>query len=323
MGKIEIQEIEKRQKNILVKKFKPYKVIEKKKNYFSFINEAFRRLKKRISTIFSPIFDKIKKIGGAILAPLVLVMRWTILPLAKTVLKMGGALFKGIGLLGKGMIKALKFFRVDKLIKGVYHAFLDIGKMVGTAVKNTFLAFVMTPAGAYTVGFILGFLWTKITNRFKGGGFMDTIRNMKDAAVDFIKPTFRAFSNLFFGIFDNYIKPVIDFFAPIVKPAVSAVRGILEWILGHKALVTTILTLCPVIEQILSLSMLCKKAFRIAGSPLAGLIAAGIIAVYYGIQGIFKWRKDEDFRLAKGKSKLYSEFTGANEIAIKGLGQED
>lgn len=145
-----------------MKKFKPYKVIEKKKNYFSFINEAFRRLKKRISTIFSPIFDKIKKIGGAILGPLVLVMRWTILPLAKTVLKMGGALFKGIGLLGKGMIKALKFFRVDKLIKGVYHAFLDIGKMVGTAVKNTFLAFVMTPAGAYTVGFILGFLWGKL-----------------------------------------------------------------------------------------------------------------------------------------------------------------
>lgn len=293
--------------------------MKKSKNYFLFINAAFIKLKKKISGIFSPIFDSIKKIGGFVLKPFALVLKWTILPLANVVLKIGGALFKGIGLLGKGLFKTLKFFRVDKLVKGVYHMFLDIGKMVGKAVKNTLVAFLMTPAGAYAAGFILGFLWKKITGGQGGKGIVDLVKKIKDNVIGFVEPAFRAVTNMFFKIFDTYVKPVIIFFKPIAKTSV----GILQWLFDNKPLVSTILALCPVIEQILSIVGPCRRVFKAAGSPLAGLIAAGIIAVYYGLKGIFAWYKDEDFRLAKGKGITLHKIADPSQIAIKGMSQDD
>ncbi len=265
------------------------------------------------------MFDSIKKIGGFVLKPFALVLKWTILPLANVVLKIGGALFKGIGLLGKGLFKTLKFFRVDKLVKGVYHTFLDIGKMVGKAVKNTLVAFLMTPAGAYAAGFVLGFLWKKITGGQGGKGIVDLVKKIKNNVIGFVEPAFRAVTNMFFKIFDTYVKPVINFFEPIAKTSV----GILQWLFDNKPLVSTILALCPVIEQILSIVGPCRRVFKVAGSPLAGLIAAGIIAVYYGLKGIFAWYKDEDFRLAKGKGRTLHKIADPSQIAIKGMSQDD
>lgn len=325
IGKTAIDSIKKKTKNILEKKFVSFnKLIENKKIYFLYINEAFKKLKNKLKNIFSSIFDKIKKVGGFLLTPIALVVKWTILPLAKLVVKIGGGIVKGVKFLAKGLFKVFKLFKLDVLIKGVYKSVIAIGKLVGKAAKNTLVAFLMTPKGAYIAGFILGFLWTKIKNVFKGEGKLTQIfKTVKNKIFNFFEPIFNPFKEFFFGILNDYIQPVINFFAPLFKSMYSGSKGVLEWILGHKLLVTTIITLSAIIEKIISGVMMCRKVFKCCGNPLSGLIAAGIVSIYYGIKNIFAWRKDEDFRLAKGKSKLMGKFTGANEIAIKGMSEQD
>lgn len=86
-------------------------------------------------------------------------------PIVTAVKSTAGVLMKGITKIGKGFVTVAKFLRLDKLFGKLKNAIVSIFTFTKKALKNTFLAFLMTPMGMYTMGFILGFMWKKIENK--------------------------------------------------------------------------------------------------------------------------------------------------------------
>ncbi len=60
-----------------------------------------------------------------------------------------------------------------------------------------------------------------------------------------------------------------------------------------------------------------------AGGPLNALVAAGILAVAFGIPKIFKWRKDNSFESIGEKSSIYHKFNTTNAIHYQGMSEAD
>lgn len=320
----DLENIQKKQTNILRKKFKPYDILKKQKNYFSFFNELFKKLKDRITKIFGPLFKIIKKICSVIGKTIRIVFKLTIIPLVKGIIGIGKFVFNEIKAIGKGFIKTLKFFKLDKLIKSVYSSFVDIGKLVGNALKNTFAAFIKTPAGMYAIGFLIGYLWVKIKKiligqKLEDGILKNGILKIKNLVMDFVSPFYNKLKDLFFGIINKYVVPIVNFFKPIIDLTGNITKGVLNWITDNPTLVSIILGICPVIESILSVMMPARTVFKAAGNPIAGLIAAGVLGVYFAIKNMFAYRKDLEFHLAKGKQEIFTKFTGANSVQIQGM----
>ena len=321
------QEAKKRQGSVPDSRLKPQEAMEEKKNYFSIMNEAFKRLAKRISGIFSPFLGKIKKLGGFVAGSIVLAMKWTILPLAKTVLKMGGAMLKGLKFLGRGFAKTLKFFRIDKVMKKVLGVFLDIGKLVGIAAKNTFLAFLKTPLGAYTTGFMCGFLWGKIRKGLEGGGWIDGIKEKFEQLSDFVTGFFGPYindaKNGFYTLIDNYVAPVVDILKPIIIGGADIVKTVFSFALQHPKLVTSALAILQLLPPLMQVLGPAKGVIKSAGGPLNALVAAGILTVAFGIPKLFQWRKDQHFESIGEKTSIFHKFNTTNQVHYQGLDSQD
>lgn len=132
-----------------------------------------------------------------------------------------------------------------KIVKNV---FLGIGALVGNAVKNTFLAFIMTPQGAYATGFVLGFLWKKLKSMFEKGGLL---RAPFDFIKDVFDPFFTMVKNWFFVIYDHFIKPVVDILGPLIKPVANIVGAVLGFVFKHPKLVTSILAILQMVPPLM------------------------------------------------------------------------
>lgn len=122
---------------------------------------------------------------------------------------------------------------------------------------------------------------------------------------------------------DNYVTPVVDLLSPIIRGGANIVKSVFTFALRHPKLVTAALALLHIVPPLLQILGPAKKVIGCAGGPLNALVAAGILAVAFGIPKIFKWRKDNSFESIGEKSSIYHKFNTTNAIHYQGMSDTD
>ena len=287
------------------------------KKDIQFINVFFKSFRKQLFNFLSTKFNLGKKsIGLRVFESI----RNIMLGDSKKIKSQFDEYGNRIGKQEKGFKKVLRSIGVIKLIKGVLNNFLAIGKLVSKAVKNTFINFIKTPIGAYTLGYILGFIYGKIKKILESDDKLSVWDKIKKMVL---KP-FDAFTELLDNLYKVYIEPFYKPFEPFILKGYNTIKGTLEWLMGDgQPLVQIILSVTPLIETIFSAFFNMRKYLAMAGGPLGALIAGGLIMAYLGIKKLFKDRKDMDFRLAKASQNTLDKIGKPSSLVVKGLDEDE
>ena len=179
---------------------------------------------------FSSIFGILLRIGGLIKKVASVTARAAVGIVTGTV----KGVMKGVRKIGGALISTLRFFKIDKLLNGVVNIVGDIAAITKKAVKNSFYAIVMTPAGMFAIGYALGYVWgvvTKYIGQNKELGFVGWMKKRFEPQITWFNEIVEKTKGVFATIYSDFIKPVVDFIKPIATKTADVVGTMLGFVL--------------------------------------------------------------------------------------------
>jgi hypothetical protein len=223
------------------------------------------------------------------------------------------------------LVKTLKLFKIDKMMKKVLGIFSTVGKLVAVALKNTFFAFMMTKTGAYTIGFIAGFIFTRLKNLITG--------KQKSERFDKLKEKLSKAWHVFTVIWDvvvslvkfvsqKIIIPIFRLLKKIYKPAKSLIASILDFAHGDGLISRFLFGMIPLAEAMMR-NIITLKAFKAAPDFLSGLIASAIVFTIESIKSFIVNRKGRSFNMLQGKSEIYQRYDTTPDHALANMSKDD
>ena len=245
-----------------------------------------------IKTILAPIFGLVKAIGEGIAlwaggaGTLGEVLSAVILPALLPVLAMIGGIagvVLGIIRLVKG-IKGLltdtekRFQSIMKIIEGIALLVAGIALLVGGIAAWPIALIAGLVALAAFIAEVISNNWTAIQEFFANiwQGFYDTI----------VSPVVNFITTIATFIYDNAIKPIIDFFAPIVDAVLSVAKTIIDNVIEIvsgiiKAIISIVSKIIEIELKIIEIFVaLGKAAYEYIIKPIVGWVEKGFNYIY-------------------------------------------
>jgi hypothetical protein len=241
-----------------------------------------------------------------------------------------GPILTGIALIGVGVGKALKkivvnplttsaFRGIKKLLKYHVEVLSSILQDVKKAVSQTFSKVLMTPAGAYIVGFLCGFLWQSVVNKLKksfklfwdkkdelvdeGRERFDNLKSkMQKKLDDVIHPIKSSYDKVQGDIkkrFEDISQTVDDVICQIGKIADVAQ----DFTKRHPYLVGFAISALPVVKWLVGYGQV-RTVMKASRGIVDAILAGVIYFVFLKLKNLWKERKDDTFTLANSKKEL-------------------
>ena len=180
-----------------------------------YVSVRLKKLRKKLKSFKTSLGSSLVNIVKHSITSIKTVVGWMKRGVMKTIKGLGGILLTPFKMLGLGKLAGIMTSQL-----------LDLGKMVWSAIKNTFTAFMMTPTGQFVLGYIAGLIVLKIERVLRvlfkddNATIIKVVQEATDSVLNFFtrlydnnSPIGRMVNNIFkiYGDSTNLIKRIFSF----------------------------------------------------------------------------------------------------------------